>query len=75
MENTKISLNQIGVLINNFLKDKKYAEHFVIYDLDGDLYTQLENMSSKQYAYLKHLVVDNKWFTVKDILDKFLKHK
>lgn len=73
--NDKISLNQIGVLINNFLKDKTYAEHFVIYDLDGDLYSQLENMTAKQYAYIKHLVTDNKFFTVKNILDKFLTHK
>lgn len=76
MEKKLISLNQIEVLINKFLKDNAYKEHFVIYDLEvDDLWSRLGKMTEKQYNYIKILVSQKKWFTIKEILDKFLKHK
>lgn len=76
MEKEYIPLNQLGQLMK-WLEDPVYKEHFVIYDLSNreDVYSRLSKMTYKQYNYFLALFFKNKWFSIKDLLDKFLIHK
>ncbi len=72
----KISLCQLSFLIDWLKKN----EHFDIYDLDFDKpenkgYSKLREMTLKQYKYILYLALNNHYFKVKNILDKFLTHK
>ena len=76
MEKEYISLNHLGWLAD-LLYNKDYAEHFSIYNLDDkvNVKEQLSKMTEKQYYYFFALLAHKKFFSIKDLLDKFLTHK
>jgi len=61
--------------LNSLKKVLSDEEHFGIYDTDVSFITAFEKMTLKQYRYLLFCIFNKKYFTAKDILDKFLKHK
>jgi hypothetical protein len=72
MEEKKlIGLNQIYSLEQLF---KYRKEHFDIYNLEN-AFDDLKKMTEKQYKYILYLYGQNHYFKIKQILDKFLKHK
>lgn len=76
MEKEYITLNHLGWLIK-WIYSEDYKEHFQIYDLsdEEDVRERLSKMTDKQYNYYFMLMSKKKWFSIKDLLDKFLKHK
>jgi len=76
MEKELISLNHLGWLMT-WIYREDYKEHFQIYDLSNkeEVRERLSKMTDRQYSYYLALKANNKWFSIKDLLDKFLKHK
>lgn len=75
MEKEYISLNHLGWLME-FIYNQDYDQHFVIYDLSdrSKVREQLSKMTDRQYGYFLALKANKKYFSIKDLLDKFLTH-
>ncbi len=65
MENLKPSLNQI----TNFRHYAEQDEHLKIFDWNNN---RLDEMTYKQFAYVKHLWYDRNYIKMKEILSNFL---
>jgi len=75
MDKELITLNHRSFL-HTILNDKFYFEHFKIYDLSNseDVTKRLGKLSDKQYRYFLLLLNKKKWFDIKKLLDRYLKH-
>jgi hypothetical protein len=68
MENLKPSLNQI----TNFRHYAEQDEHLKIFDWNNN---RLDEMTYKQFAYVKHLWTERNYMKMKEILSNFLTTK